>query len=173
MAKRLVGQLPRRGVYTLIIRVEEDIRLKIGGLGIRSFPRGFYTYTGSAMGLGATSLPSRVLRHLRKDKRRRWHIDYLLAHRKVRVCGVVGTPTEERLECEINQSIKLLGRAEIPVMGFGASDCRRGCGSHLLYFGNVDITPLVYRVHAETAGVKPIIIRLTKRNSQMEGCVSI
>ena len=52
MAKRLVGQLPRRGVYTLIIRVEEDIRLKIGGLGIRSFPRGFYTYTGSAMGLG-------------------------------------------------------------------------------------------------------------------------
>ena len=28
--------------------------------------------------------------------------------------------------------------AEVPVKGFGASDCRKNCGSHLLYFPEIE-----------------------------------
>jgi len=39
------------------------------------FPAGWYVYTGSAR----NGLAQRVGRHLRHNKRKHWHIDYLLA----------------------------------------------------------------------------------------------
>jgi len=66
-----------------------EINLKVGKLGIQRFPRGYYTYTGSALGVGSSSLKHRVLRHLKKKKQKFWHIDFLLDHKNAYLTGLV------------------------------------------------------------------------------------
>ena len=100
------------------------MRLTIGRLGAFRFPAGRYVYTGSAR----RNLEARIARHRRRDKKLRWHIDYLLAAPGVRVLSV---RRSRRDECALNRSTS----GSIPVPGFGASDCRAGCGSHLKYLG--------------------------------------
>jgi endonuclease-3 len=137
----LVSEFSASGIYMLLLFVSEEVSLSIGKLGKQRFPRGYYTYTGSALGKGATSLKHRIARHLRKEKPRFWHIDYLLADENVSVEAVIAAETNENMECNINQHIKGMKGAEVSVKGFGASDCRKNCGSHLLYFpeiGNAD-----------------------------------
>ncbi len=56
----------------------------VGRLGKREFDAGLYVYTGSAL----NSLPGRVGRHLRKLKKKHWHIDYLIADASVEIVGV-------------------------------------------------------------------------------------
>lgn len=63
------------GVYQLRIRLREPKVVRVGALGRCRLDRGWYVYTGSARG----GLPQRLRRHLRRDKRLYWHIDYLLA----------------------------------------------------------------------------------------------
>jgi len=104
--------------------LDTEVRLTIGRLGTFVFPAGEYVYTGSAR----RNMAARIRRHLSPHKVLRWHIDYLLAApeahiRDVRTCDVP--------ECLLNQQVK--GRTPVP--GFGASDCRAGCGSHLKYLG--------------------------------------
>ncbi len=118
-----------RGTYCLLIRLDRRVRLTVGRLGRLTFPPGVYVYTGSA----ARGLTARVARHLRKRKRRHWHIDYLLAHRSARIVAVIMVAGELLSECRLNQAVMSLARARIP--GFGSSDCRSGCGSHLAYLG--------------------------------------
>jgi len=77
MEKENSAKLPQKGVYTLIIKVAKEIRIRIGSLGLQKFRKGYYAYTGSALGASATSLKNRVRRHLRKaGKKKRWHIDF-------------------------------------------------------------------------------------------------
>lgn len=111
--------------YQLLIAVARPLRrLRIGALGVFDFPAGRYIYTGSAR----RHLEARLARHLRREKALRWHIDYLLAAEGVRVVDVVRS---SRAECVLNRA----AGGVIPVPGFGASDCRAGCGSHLRYVG--------------------------------------
>lgn len=124
---------PAKGVYTLIIFLSKDTSFNVGKLGFQSFPGGYYSYTGSALGVGATSLSHRLLRHLRKEKRKFWHIDFLLAQKDAVITSLVAAPTTRKMECEINYHIKEGAKAKVPVPGFGASDCGKNCGSHLLY----------------------------------------
>jgi len=126
-----------RGVYTLIIFLSREACLRVGKLGAQRFPRGYYTYTGSALGLGASSLSRRVSRHLRKEKPKLWHIDFLLAHENATVIEVIAAQTNKKLECEMNRYIKREGKVKVPVVGFGASDCRENCESHLLYYPDI------------------------------------
>ena len=102
-------------------------------MGIFRLQRGYYLYTGSALGRGALSLDGRVARHLRRSKRLKWHIDHLLSLDDVQVKAVVTAETEGHMECEINRYLKESMDAEIPIPGFGSSDCHEGCGSHLLF----------------------------------------
>jgi len=155
------GALPVRGVYTLIIFLSKDISFNVGRLGFQSFPGGYYSYTGSALGVGATSLSHRILRHLRKEKRNFWHIDSLLAQETAVVMSVVAAPTTRKMECHINSHIKEKCQAKVPVPGFGASDCRKNCGSHLLYFGERVTEKEIATLYAEM-GCKPITIRFAK-----------
>lgn len=106
--------------YQLFIRLTDSQQLQIGKLGLFDFPAGRYVYTGSAR----VNIDARISRHLRADKKLRWHIDYLLASRYATVTKVVRSVTTE---CMVNQHIQGL----IVANGFGASDCRHGCGSHL------------------------------------------
>jgi Uri superfamily endonuclease len=108
--------------YQLLIEVARPLRVTIGCFGCFRFAAGRYIYTGSAR----RNFAARVARHLRKEKTLRWHIDYLLAAPGVRVVGVRRYVEEE---CAINRATP--GGVAIP--GFGASDCRAGCGSHLKY----------------------------------------
>lgn len=110
--------------YRLFIRVEAPLRLPVGRLGSFDLPPGDYVYTGSAR----RNLEARIARHLRRDKPLHWHIDYLLAAPGVRVTRVVRSRLEE---CRLNQS----QAGTLPIPGFGASDCKHGCGSHLKYLG--------------------------------------
>ena len=70
-----------KGIYVLFIRVERDIVVKIGSLGKLKFSKGIYAYVGSAQ----NGIKKRIARHLKKRKRKFWHIDYLLAQRCVKI----------------------------------------------------------------------------------------
>jgi len=70
----LVSQLSMSGVYMLILFVSKETTVTIGRLGKQKFPRGYYSYAGSALGKG-TGLKHRISRHLRKKK------TAVLAHR--------------------------------------------------------------------------------------------
>ncbi|MFZ4535500.1 GIY-YIG nuclease family protein [Propionivibrio sp.] len=106
--------------YQLLIEIAAPVRVSIGRFGTFDFPAGLYVYTGSAL----RNFEARVSRHLSPEKKMHWHIDYLLAAPGVRVREVL---RHGEAECAVNQRIV----GEIPVRGFGASDCRAGCGSHL------------------------------------------
>jgi Uri superfamily endonuclease len=110
--------------YQLAIELERPLVLKVGRLGEFLFPAGRYVYTGSAR----RQMEARIARHLRRDKPLRWHIDWLLASGDAQVVSVRRSGIGE---CLLNQRVGGI----VPAPGFGASDCRNGCGSHLRYLG--------------------------------------
>jgi Uri superfamily endonuclease len=139
-----------KGTYTLVVFVRADIQISVGRLGLRVFRKGYYAYTGSAFGKGALSLWGRINRHLRKVKKERWHIDYFLSDKNVEVTCVVACRTRRKMECDVNRALKEQFHAEIPVLGFGSSDCRKGCRSHLLFLGlNEDVTERIAHLYSE------------------------
>ena len=106
--------------YQLHIRLSSSITIQIGALGSFRFPPGRYLYTGSAR----RNIEARIRRHCSDRKKLHWHIDYLLHHPAASVVSVTRSRTPE---CELNQGVT----GEVPVPGFGASDCSNGCTSHL------------------------------------------
>ena len=156
----LVSQLLMSGVYTLILFVSKETAVNIGRLGKQRFPMGYYSYAGSALGKGA-DLKHRISRHLRKEKRRFWHIDYLLAAENVSVETVVAAETNEKMECSLNSYMKRLSGAEVPVSGFGASDCKKNCGSHLLYFPELEKADILVQKLVEHLSLLTGILSVT------------
>jgi Uri superfamily endonuclease len=118
--------------YQLIFELTQAATVTVGRLGTFTFAAGTYCYTGSAR----RNFEARVRRHLAHDKKLRWHIDYLLAATGVRVLEIRRSCEPE---CALNQSV----RGTIPVAGFGASDCRAGCSSHLKLIACSDVADLV------------------------------
>ena len=111
-----------KGVYVLVISVGKDIRVRVGALGTAFFAKGLYAYVGSAQ----NGLEKRVERHLRKAKRKFWHIDYLLGNRFAKVVKVFYKKAGKIEECMIARKLSERG---VAVKNFGCSDC--GCVSHL------------------------------------------
>ncbi|MBU7009715.1 MAG: GIY-YIG nuclease family protein [Theionarchaea archaeon] len=101
--------------YTLMMELSQDKKITVGKLGTILFKKGTYIYVGSA--------PSekRLQRHLRKEKKIFWHIDYFLQEAQIKeICIVDGE------ECEVADKI------DLPfIKRFGCSDCK--CPSHLFY----------------------------------------
>lgn len=113
----------------LALRLDRYQRISIGQLGDIGFPAGLYLYVGSALGPGG--LRSRLLRHRRhlgRNKRAYWHIDYLREH--AIWGGVWGCASERRVECAWADAVRCLPGAVVVAQGFGASDCR--CPTHLV-----------------------------------------
>jgi len=128
-----------RGVYILFLRVLDDMKLRVGGLGEIELEKGLYAYVGSAQ----NNLEKRLARHKSKAKRLRWHIDYLTSSDKVIVESAYAYELLKEYECRIAE---LLARIfQKAVRGFGSSDCR--CSSHLFKLGGVvkDICEMVSR----------------------------
>ena len=125
------------GVYTLVIELGQATRLRVGSLGELALPRGVYAYTGSALGK-ATNLRNRVGRHFSMYKKLRWHVDYLLASEVSQIRAVVFAITNQRMECSVSKLVlERLGVKPI-FRGFGSSDCREGCITHLCFCGEAD-----------------------------------
>ncbi len=106
--------------YTLFIQAASPARIRVGRLGLFEFAAGEYVYSGSAK----RGICARVNRHLRSEKKLRWHIDYLLSTPGVKITKVrISTLAECQLVAEAGGTVV--------VTGFGSSDCTQGCGSHL------------------------------------------
>lgn len=122
-----------KGTYILEISFQNDIELSIGSLGLIHFKKGFYYYIGSAMGPhGSSALLNRVKRHLKNsnEKKRFWHIDYLLENKNALLTKIILIPCQIKLECEFARNFLQLADNFIP--NFGSSDCN--CKTHLLHF---------------------------------------
>jgi sugar fermentation stimulation protein A len=113
-------------LYQLVIRLRRKRFIEVGRLGRFAFPSGYYIYTGSAR----RGLESRTARHLRKEKRLRWHVDYLLV--LARVVGVARYREGPLSECELSRKVEGLPGSGIVAPGFGSSDCK--CSTHLFHF---------------------------------------
>jgi Uri superfamily endonuclease len=128
------------GTYALLLKLDKQERITVGKLGTFDFTEGYYLYVGSALGPGG--LRARLARHQRGSKspsksnssqtgkKLHWHIDYLL--QRARLIEVWSVASEERLECQWGEVTRALSGAQVPVRGFGSSDCR--CPAHLIYF---------------------------------------
>jgi len=121
-----------KGTYIVIIKLEEEKTIQIGKLGKILFKKGFYVYVGSAF----NGLRQRIDRHLRKNKKIHWHIDYFLNFSEVK--GVLFKESETKQECNI---ATILEKHLFSISGFGCSDCR--CKSHLFYGSYKKITHAV------------------------------
>ena len=108
--------------YQLIISLSQNINIQIGKLGLLSFQKGTYVYAGSAK----RNMDARIKRHLSKDKNLHWHIDYLLANKQTKIIKVIKS---ELSECDLNGHVK----GKIIAKGFGSSDCKENCKSHLKF----------------------------------------
>ena len=152
-----------RGGYALILRVGKEATIMIGRRAFAIDP-GVYIYSGSALGPGGVE--ARVERHLRRFERRggskdgviesgryHWHIDCLLpvADSFIAVCA----ESKRRTECLLTSVLKDKGMQV--VKGFGSTDCRSGCGGHLLFMPGGD-TEAAIRAVVEgynELGIKP------------------
>jgi len=147
---------PAPVAYQLYLWLARPCHLAAGALPARWLAAGWYVYTGSAR----RGLAARVRRHLSRDKRRRWHIDWLLERPQASV-EWVALPLGR--ECALNRAIG--GTAA--VRGFGASDCRAGCGSHLRALGPRRPAP----VPADGAARRPRLAWLRQPGSMLGGIV--
>ena len=118
---------PLPGSYVLILHLPQDRVIPVGRLGHIPFPAGYYLYMGSARGPGG--LRARIARHLRRQKRLHWHVDYLLHW--TRPVEIWYSHSVAPLECHWREVLMEAAGLETAATGFGSSDCP--CHTHLLY----------------------------------------
>lgn len=107
--------------YLLQIYLKKQKHIKIGKLGTFRFKKGNYAYVGSAK----TNMTKRIARHLRKKKKKFWHIDYLLQYAEVKKVWTSDLP-EKRIAELVSEKMTA------PILGFGSSDVKSK--SHLFYY---------------------------------------
>jgi len=134
-----------RRTYTLLLLCKRSFKRSIGRRGQIEIRKGYYLYTGSAMGTGAVSLEQRVARHRRRSKPMRWHVDYLTGRREIGVVNVICVTSERRLECQINQRIMSEFSVKPIFPRAGASDCN--CAGHLLFVELADSNSIMKRLN--------------------------
>ncbi|HYA22015.1 MAG TPA: DUF123 domain-containing protein [Thermoproteota archaeon] len=93
-----------------------------------AFHPGLYLYVGSARGPGG--LRARVARHLRRDKVRKWHIDYLTASSSFNLIGVFMGMSKKWMESALVTELIKEGMDQI-IPRFGNTDDSK-TESHLL-----------------------------------------
>ena len=108
--------------YQIYILLKKRLEIQIGKLGNFNFPSGVYVYSGSAK----KNINKRLQRHFSKNKICFWHIDYLLADQNVKIIKIIKSNI---LECDLNKK----NNGKVIARGFGSSDCKKGCKSHLIY----------------------------------------
>lgn len=110
--------------YILFINVKKNLGVRIGALGVKFFPKGYYMYIGS----GRKYLMDRLKRHLRMTKTKYWHIDYLLSKRDVNISDIF---VSEKKENQLVKKAEKTKGVEPHLNKFGASDTKNI--THLFY----------------------------------------
>ena len=135
-----------KGSYILVINLKEKKSIQIGKLGKIIFEKGLYIYVGSAL----NGLEQRINRHLRKNKKKHWHIDYFLEF--ANIVDIFYKESQTREECNIAIELdKYL--ASIP--GFGCSDCK--CKSHLFFGSYEKIIQVIKDIETKKYFVKKLL----------------
>jgi Uri superfamily endonuclease len=124
--------LSGKGVYCLLFE-KQACNFEVGKKGEFSFSSGFHIYVGSALGGGGLK---RVQRHINlsrnKDKKPKWHVDYIHLNPSFKLISAVCAFTSSKFECELAKElagkIHSKSRGDF-VRGFGCTDCK--CDSHL------------------------------------------
>ena len=116
------------GSYILILHLKRKKIISVGKLGKCSFPAGYYTYVGSALGPGG--LAARLKHHMHSNATHHWHIDYLRPG--ARLAEIWISEYEEHLEHLWATMLSQLNKTVRHFKGFGCSDCK--CPSHLFHF---------------------------------------
>ncbi len=132
-------------MYILLARLGKTQKIKPGRLPEADYKEGIYLYVGRAR----TGLLARIRRHIRRQKKLFWHIDYLLQKAKIEAIWIRKHYFDE---CNIADMIGDFHTTKgIPVKGFGSSDCR--CPGHLFYFppGSTDFRFLKNKLEFEKA----------------------
>ncbi len=122
MMKILLKEEEKYRSYMLFMNINKNLSLRIGKLGKLRFDKGKYIYVGSAR----KGLNNRIQRHLAKNKRLFWHIDYLTIRSEVYIYNVGFSNIEE---CRLAQFLSK--RLEV-IPKFGCSDCH--CKGHLFKY---------------------------------------
>jgi len=118
-----------KGTYILLLECLKEHEIPVGSLGKIRFEKGYYAYIGSAM----NGLINRIKRHLSKNKKVFWHIDYLTTSENFRTVKVFGKVSDKREESCI---AKIFEKEFRYIEGFGNSDCRDK--SHLFIIDDLD-----------------------------------
>lgn len=118
----------RPGTYALLLASTVSRCLRIGRLGDLALSPGWYVYVGSAF--GPAGVGARLAHHRKRAARPHWHIDHLRLHTQLE--RVWFTHDSIRREHQWAQVMQRLPGAEMPLSGFGSSDC--ACASHLVRF---------------------------------------
>jgi Uri superfamily endonuclease len=125
------------GLYVLVIRLKKNQKIKVTKWSETYFSSGCYLYVGRAK----RGLKKRLERHLRKDKKLFWHIDYFLGRAEVMEVWI---KLDSLDECRrVSQIRKFLENSAIPQKKFGASDCR--CSGHLLYLPEANDLKILWK----------------------------
>ena len=106
--------------YQIHIYLKYKTKITIGRFGTYIFPKGFYIYTGSAI----KNIKSRIQRHLSNKKKNYWHIDHFIKSNNAKILEIKKFHVSE---CKLNKQVV----GSIICKGFGSSDCKNYCGSHL------------------------------------------
>lgn len=148
VATRPASPFPARGgTYVLMLKARSTRICRIGRLGAVTVPAGTLFYVGSALGPGG--LRARLTRHTRPVERRHWHVDYL--RQVAAVAGVYWLADGERHEHVLAAALARAPGLEVPLPGFGASDCR--CSAHLFRRDPERTRPDIATVIADACGI--------------------
>ena len=116
--------IKRKGTYVLFLTFDTQRTISVGALGEISLRPGMYCYVGSAM----NGLDQRVGRHIAREKKLKWHIDYLTT--SADLVEAAESYPDYVPECVLAEIASESG-CEPAVKGFGCSDCK--CYTHLFW----------------------------------------
>ena len=119
-----------KGAYILFLLLNKTHVFSKGKFKGKELPCGIYAYAGSAYGPGG--MQARVKRHLQKEKKLHWHIDYITTVYPIETYQLF--PNQK--ECDLVRALQRLG-GKVCLPSFGSSDCKN-CQSHLLWFPSLD-----------------------------------
>jgi sugar fermentation stimulation protein A len=124
--REIGGKEHDKGTYILLAHLDKTQKIKPGKLPEADYKMGIYLYVGRAR----TGLKARINRHIRRQKKLFWHIDYLLQRAKI---VEIWIRKDYFGECNTADEIgNFKPNRATAIQEFGSSDCR--CRSHLFYF---------------------------------------
>lgn len=117
------------GIYILELFCTKALKIMHPKFRDYEFSQGNYYYIGSAQ----KNLKNRIARHLKKDKKLHWHIDYFTSENDVKITRVFILPNfTKEFECRVVFKMGNIFKLQHKVLGFGNSDCNI-CKSHFLF----------------------------------------